>query len=272
MDRDPSTTGAMRGPHLCRAHVLTTRSVPPDGHLPTGRPAPTGAHLTDREQRTLLAREAATPPDQATREQRTLPARAEGSGVARGRARGRRTPPANGHPGQAAEPTRALPGCERPGLPAPATSPPEVSPGPTTPHRVPGSRHPLLPPEKPAASPLAKRRPGTVPGPLHATRRPPVSPAQAGRRDGGRLVRREHRARRQPGVAACGQVGTRHPGVFPGRAIPGILDGRGVSGDGQRTPPGPAMPTVMVPAVRLVRVTAGTARGRRERARAEVAG
>jgi len=77
---------------------------------------------------------------------------------------------------------------------------------------------------------------------------------------------------REPGVAACGQVGTRQPCVFPGRAIPGMLDGRGVSGDGQRTLPGPAMPTVMVPAVRLVRVMAGTARGRRERARAEVAG
>jgi hypothetical protein len=77
---------------------------------------------------------------------------------------------------------------------------------------------------------------------------------------------------RKPGVAVSDQVGTPQSGVFPGRAIPGMLDGRGVSGDGQRTPPGPAMPTVMVPAVRLVRVTAGMARGRRERARAEVAG
>lgn len=77
---------------------------------------------------------------------------------------------------------------------------------------------------------------------------------------------------RKPGVAVGDHVGTRQSGVFPGRAIPGMLDGRGVSGDGQRTLPSPAMPTLMVPAVRLVRVTAGMARGRRERARAEVAG
>jgi hypothetical protein len=77
---------------------------------------------------------------------------------------------------------------------------------------------------------------------------------------------------RKPGVAAGDRVGTQQPRVFPGRAIPGMLDGRGVSGGGQRTLPGPAMPTVMVPAVRLVRVMAGTARGRREHARAEVAG
>lgn len=80
------------------------------------------------------------------------------------------------------------------------------------------------------------------------------------------------RETRKPGGAAGGQAGTPQSGVFPGRAIPGMLDGRGVSGDEQRTMPGPAMPTLMVLAVRLVRVTAGMARGRRERARAEVAG
>ena len=167
MDRDPSTTGAMRGSGLCRAHVLTTLSV-----------APGQATRLASEQRTLHAGEWVTTVRRSS----------------------------DAVPGSA--PERAGHGCEQRTLPTPEA--------------------------------------------VAATGAKPET--------------------RKPGVAAGGQVGTPQSGVFPGRAIPGMLDGRGVSGDGQRTPPGPAMPTLMVLAVRLVRVMAGMARGRAERARAEVAG
>ena len=213
MDRDPSTTRAMRGPGLRRAHVLTTHAAAFGRHVSTGHPAPTGAPPVTapgqavrrtREQRTLLAKRPAAVPGPAPR----------GATVGHGR-------------------------CPRPRS---VTRSPAVSPGQGRWQSV-ARCHGAYPDAGPAT-------PGGGRGNLPTACRD---------------VRKAH-------VAVSDQVGTPQPGDFPGRVIPGMLDRRGVSGDGQCTPPGPAMPTVMVPAVRLVRVTAGTARGRRERARAEVAG
>ncbi|MFC4853267.1 hypothetical protein [Actinophytocola glycyrrhizae] len=65
---------------------------------------------------------------------------------------------------------------------------------------------------------------------------------------------------------------TRLRHVFPGMAIPGMLDGRGVSGPVRRTLFVLEVPTMMALAVSLLRVTVGTARERGTPARAEVAG
>ena len=62
------------------------------------------------------------------------------------------------------------------------------------------------------------------------------------------------------------------PDVFPGLAIPGILDGRGVSGLVQRTLFGLETLMLMALAVHLLRTTVSTARGRREPARTEATG
>jgi len=73
------------------------------------------------------------------------------------------------------------------------------------------------------------------------------------------------------GLAAA-YLATRLPDVFPGLAIPGILDGRGISGLVQRALFGIEMLMLMALAVHLLRVTVSTARERREPARAEAAG
>lgn len=71
---------------------------------------------------------------------------------------------------------------------------------------------------------------------------------------------------------AAAYLATRLPDIFPGLAIPGILDGRGVSGLVQRALFGLEMLMLMALAVHLLRVTVSTARGRREPARAEATG
>jgi uncharacterized protein DUF998 len=71
---------------------------------------------------------------------------------------------------------------------------------------------------------------------------------------------------------AAAYLATRLPDIFPGLAIPGILDGRGVSGLVQRALFGLEMLMLMALAVHLLRVTLSTARGRREPARAEATG
>lgn len=68
---------------------------------------------------------------------------------------------------------------------------------------------------------------------------------------------------------AAGYLATRLPDVFPGLAIPGILDGRGISGLVQRALFGIEMLMLMALAVHLLRVTVSTARERREPAGAE---
>jgi hypothetical protein len=73
------------------------------------------------------------------------------------------------------------------------------------------------------------------------------------------------------GLAAA-YLATRLPDIFPGLAIPGILDGRGVSGLVQRALFGLEMLMLMALAVHLLRVTVSTARERREPARAEATG
>ena len=73
------------------------------------------------------------------------------------------------------------------------------------------------------------------------------------------------------GLAAV-YLATRLPDVFPGLAIPGILDGRGVSGLVQRTLFGLETLMLMALAVHLLRITVSAARGRREPARAEATG
>jgi hypothetical protein len=73
------------------------------------------------------------------------------------------------------------------------------------------------------------------------------------------------------GLAAA-YLATRLPDIFPGLAIPGILDGRGVSGLVQRALFGLEMLMLMALAVHLLRVTVSTARGRQEPARAEATG
>ena len=71
---------------------------------------------------------------------------------------------------------------------------------------------------------------------------------------------------------AAGYLATRLPDIFPGLAIPGILDGRGISGLVQRALFGIEMLMLMALAIHLLRVTVSTARERREPARAEAAG
>lgn len=73
------------------------------------------------------------------------------------------------------------------------------------------------------------------------------------------------------GLAAA-YLATRLPDIFPGLAIPGILDGRGVSGLVQRALFGLEMLMLMALAVHLLRVTVSMARGRQETARAEATG
>jgi hypothetical protein len=85
----------------------------------------------------------------------------------------------------------------------------------------------------------------------------------------GRVVRRM--AMVAMGLAAA-YLATRLPDIFPGLAIPGILDGRGVSGLVQRALFGLEMLMLMALAVHLLRVTISTARERREPARAEATG
>lgn len=71
---------------------------------------------------------------------------------------------------------------------------------------------------------------------------------------------------------AAAYLATRLPDIFPGLALPGILDGRGVSGLVQRTLFGLEMLMLMALAVHLLRVTLSAARGRRKPARAEATG
>ncbi len=71
---------------------------------------------------------------------------------------------------------------------------------------------------------------------------------------------------------AAAYPATRPADVFPGLAIPGMLDGRSISGLGQRALSGLGMLILTALAVHLLRVTVSTARERREPARAEVAG
>lgn len=85
----------------------------------------------------------------------------------------------------------------------------------------------------------------------------------------GRVVRRMSVV--AMGLAAA-YLATRLPDIFPGLAIPGILDGRGVSGLVQRALFGLEMLMLMALAVHLLRITVSTARGRQQTARAEAAG
>jgi hypothetical protein len=73
------------------------------------------------------------------------------------------------------------------------------------------------------------------------------------------------------GLAAA-YLATRLPDLFPSLAIPGVLDGRGISGLVQRALFGLEMLMLMALTVRLLRVTVSSARERREPARAEAAG
>lgn len=90
-----------------------------------------------------------------------------------------------------------------------------------------------------------------------------------------RWARVGHAVRRMAVVAmvlAATYLATRLPDVFPGLAIPGMLDGRGISGLVQRALFGLEMLMLMALAVHLLRVTISTARERGTTARAEVAG
>ena len=71
---------------------------------------------------------------------------------------------------------------------------------------------------------------------------------------------------------AAAYLATRLPDIFPDLAVPGILDGRGVSGLVQRALFGLEMLMLMALAVHLLRVTLGAARGRREPAGTEATG
>jgi hypothetical protein len=82
----------------------------------------------------------------------------------------------------------------------------------------------------------------------------------------GRVVRRT--AVVAMGLAA-GYLATRLPDVFPGLALPGMLDGRGISGLVQRTLFVLEMLMLMALAIHLLRVTVSAARGRRAPARTE---
>jgi hypothetical protein len=70
------------------------------------------------------------------------------------------------------------------------------------------------------------------------------------------------------GLAAA-YLACRLPDVFPSLAIPGVLDGRGVSGLVQRALFGLEMLMLMALAVRLLRVTVSSARESRQPARVE---
>lgn len=85
-------------------------------------------------------------------------------------------------------------------------------------------------------------------------------------------VRAAHVVRRMAMVAiglAAAYLATRLPDIFPSLAIPGVLDGRGISGLVQRALFGLEMLMVMALAAHLLRVTVSKARERREPARAE---
>ena len=71
---------------------------------------------------------------------------------------------------------------------------------------------------------------------------------------------------------AATYLATRLADVFPGLAIPGMLDGRGISGLVQRVLFVLEMVMLMALAVQLLRVAVSEARARRSPARAEVAG
>jgi len=71
---------------------------------------------------------------------------------------------------------------------------------------------------------------------------------------------------------AAAYLATRVPDVFPGLALPGMLDGRGISGLGQLALFVLEVLMLMALAVHLLRVTVSTARERTVPARAEVAG
>jgi hypothetical protein len=73
------------------------------------------------------------------------------------------------------------------------------------------------------------------------------------------------------GLAAA-YLATRLPDVFPSLAIPGVLDGRGISGLVQRALFGLEMLMLMALAVRLFRVAVSSARERRQPVRAEATG
>jgi hypothetical protein len=81
-----------------------------------------------------------------------------------------------------------------------------------------------------------------------------------------RVVRRMAMA--AMGLAAA-YLATRLPDIFPSLAIPGVLDGRGISGLVQRALFGLEMLMLMALAVRLLRVAVGGARERRQPARVE---
>ncbi|OLF07282.1 hypothetical protein BLA60_29070 [Actinophytocola xinjiangensis] len=68
---------------------------------------------------------------------------------------------------------------------------------------------------------------------------------------------------------AAGYLACRLPDVFPSLAIPGVLDGRGVSGLVQRALFGLEMLILMALAVRLLRVAVSSARESRQPARVE---
>jgi hypothetical protein len=72
------------------------------------------------------------------------------------------------------------------------------------------------------------------------------------------------------GLAAA-YLATRLPDLFPGLALPGVLDGRGISGLVQRALFGIEMLILMALAVRLLRVAVSAARERGKPARAEAA-
>jgi hypothetical protein len=85
----------------------------------------------------------------------------------------------------------------------------------------------------------------------------------------GRVVRRM--AMVGMGLATA-YLATRLPDIFPSLAIPGILDGRGVSGLVQRALFVLEMLMLMALAIHLLRVTVSAARGRQKPARAEATG
>jgi hypothetical protein len=84
-----------------------------------------------------------------------------------------------------------------------------------------------------------------------------------------RVVRRMAMA--AMGLAAA-YLATRLPDVFPSLAIPGVLDGRGISGLVQRALFGLEMLMLMALAVRLLGLAVSSVRERREPARVEAAG
>lgn len=87
-----------------------------------------------------------------------------------------------------------------------------------------------------------------------------------------RWRRTAHVVRRMAWVAmglAAAYLASRLPDVFPSLAIPGVLDGRGISGLVQRALFGLEMLMLMALAVRLLRVALSTARDSRQPARVE---